>query len=316
MNEFLAWATGLIAMVVPGFGMVPEPAWNGYVEADYVYVGVPSPGPIASIAVKEGQLVRAGKQLFTLDSQQQEAMLRAAEARVAAAEANAENTLTGSRDDEVEVIRATLDKARADLTLAQSQFDRSEKLNAEGLTPDAKVEQDRASLASAKAQVKQLEAQLRVAELPARNPVQLAAEANLIAAQADADRAREDLADRTIVAPIDGRIERLFFAAGEMASTGTPVIALQPAAALKVKFYVAEADRQGFAIGDRIAVHCDGCDAGLNATVSFFASDPQFTPPVIYSRDERTRLSFLTEATLDADSALHPGQPVTIGWAK
>lgn len=316
MDHFLAWATGLIAMVVPGFGTAPEPAWNGYVEADYVYVGAASPGPIASIAVKEGQLVRAGELLFTLDSQQQEAMLRAAEARVAAAEANAENTLTGSRDDEVEVIRATLDKAKADLTLAQSQFDRNNKLLAEGLVPQAKADQDMAVLQSAKAQVKQLEAQLRVAELPARNPVQLAAEANLIAARADADKAREDLADRTIVAPADGRIERLYFAAGEMASTGAPVVALQPADALKVKFYVAEADRQGFAIGDRVAVNCDGCAAGLNATISFFASDPQFTPPVIYSRDERTRLSFLTEATLDADSALHPGQPVTVGWAK
>jgi HlyD family secretion protein len=316
MNEFLAWATGLIAMVVPGFGTMPEQAWNGYVEADYVYVAAASPGPIAGIDVKEGQLVRAGDLLFTLDSQQQEAMVRAAEARVAAAEANAANTLTGSRDDEVEVIRATLDKARADLTLAQSQFDRSVKLLTEGLTPQAKADQDKASLASANAQVKQLEAQLRVAELPARDPVQLAAEANLIAAQADADKAREDFADRTILAPIDGRIERLYFAAGEMAGAGTPVIALQPVDALKVKFYVAEADRQAFAIGDRIAVQCDGCAPGLNATVSYFASDPQFTPPVIYSRDERTRLSFLTEATLDADSALHPGQPVTIGWAK
>jgi HlyD family secretion protein len=312
MDQFFAWAAGLIAVVVPGFGTTPPPSWNGYVEADYVYVGATSPGPIATMMVKEGQVVRAGELLFTLDSQQQEAILRAAEARVAAAEANAANTQTGSRDDEVAVIRATLDKAKADLTLAETQYQRSVKLLSEGLTPQAKADQDKATLASATAQVKQLEAQLRVAELPARDPVQLAAEANLIAAQADADKAREDLADRRVVAPIDGRVERLYFAAGEVATGSTPVMALQPADALKVKFYVAEADRQGFAIGDRLAVKCDGCAADLNATISFFASDPQFTPPVIYSRDERTRLTFLAEATLDADSALHPGQPVTV----
>jgi HlyD family secretion protein len=48
------------------------------------------------------------------------------------------------------------------------------------------------------------------------------------------------------------------------------------------------------------------------AKVSYFASEPQFTPPVIYSRDERGRLTFLAEATLDAGSALHPGQPVAV----
>lgn len=316
MADFLAWLTGLVAMLVPGFGTAPEPGWNGYVEADYVYVGAASPGTITSIAVREGDAVTTGQVLFVLESGQQQAILRAAEARVAVASANSQNLATGGRADEVEVIRATLDKARADLTLAQSQFDRSEKLLAGGLTPQARADQDKATLASANAQVKQLEAQLRVAELPARDPVQLAAEANLIAAEADADKARQDLADRTVLAAAPGRVERLFFSTGEIAGTGTPVLALQPAGALKVKFYVPEAERPGFALGDTLAVNCDGCPSSLRATISFFASDPQFTPPVIYSRDERNRLTFLTEAVLSPDSAVLPGQPVTVRRSK
>lgn len=311
MNEILAFFAGLLALV-PGFGPVPEPAWNGYVEADYVYVGSASPGTIASIVAREGQMVAAGEVLFILESRQQDAILRAAEARVEAARANVENLSTGGRAEELAVIRATLDKAEADLTLASSQYLRSVSLLAEGLTPQAKVDQDRATLRSAEAQVAQLKAQLRVSELPARNPQRVAAEANLIAAEADADKAREDLADRTVLAPAAGRIERLYFSTGEMAPLGTPVVALQPAEALKVKFFLAEADRPAFALGDTLAVQCDGCGDGLSATVSFFASDPQFTPPVIYSRDERKRLSFLAEATLAADSQLHPGQPVTL----
>jgi HlyD family secretion protein len=62
-----------------------------------------------------------------------------------------------------------------------------------------------------------------------------------------------------------------------------------------------------------VEVNCDGCAGGLTATISHFASDPQFTPPIIYSRDERSRLVFLTEATLDTQSAVLPGQPVSIG---
>lgn len=312
MHELLAWITGLVAVVIPGFGVAPEPAWNGYVEADYVYVSAPGAGTIATIAAHEGQMVKAGEVLLILDSRQQEAMLRAAEARVEAARANAENLATGSREEEVAVVRASLDKAEADLALARSQSERSDKLLVEGLVPQAKADQDRATLKSAEAQAAQLRAELRVSELPARDPQRVAAEATLVAAEADADKAREDLADRTILAPVDGRIERVYFDDGEIMQAGTPALALLPAAALKIKFYLSESDRPAFALGQTLRVSCDGCAEGLSAEVSFFASDPQFTPPVIYSRDERKRLTFLAEATLGAGSILHPGQPVTV----
>ncbi|MHB1103467.1 MAG: HlyD family secretion protein [Devosia sp.] len=312
MDQFLSWLTGLVAIVIPGFGATPEPSWNGYVEADYVYVAAAAPGVIETIAVKEGEAVERGELLFVLRQDQQLALLRAAEARIAVAVANTQNLMTGSRAEEVQVIRASLGKADADLALAEASLARSERLAEQGLTPAAKVDQDRATLASAKAQVAQLQAQLTVAGLPARDPVQAAAAASLLAAQADADKARSDLADRTVIAPVAGRIERLYFGPGEMAAAGVPIAALLPAHALKVKFYVAEADRAGFALSEVVSVSCDGCAEGLTASISYFASDPQFTPPIIYSRDERTRLSFLAEAVLDEAGGLRPGQPVTI----
>jgi len=316
MDQFLRWLTALIAVVIPGFGAAPDQSWNGYVEADYVYVAAAAPGVIETIAVREGEAVEQGDLLFVLAQDQQLALLRAAEARVAVAAANAQNLSTGSRAEEVEVIRASLGKAQADLHLAETTLARSEKLAGQGLTPEAKVEQDRATLASAKAQVEQFRAQLAVAELPARDPVQVAAEASLLAAQADADKARSDLEDRTVIAPVAGRIERLYFGPGEMATAGVPITALLPDDALKVKFYVAEADRPAFGLGDVVSVSCDGCEEGLTASISYFASDPQFTPPVIYSRDERMRLSFLAEAILREAGGLRPGQPVTIRQPK
>ncbi|HHY48358.1 MAG TPA: HlyD family efflux transporter periplasmic adaptor subunit [Alphaproteobacteria bacterium] len=297
---------------MPWLGTAPIPSWNGYVEADYVYISAASPGTIASIAVREGDAVAAGDVLFTLNDEQYRAILAAAEARVDAAEANLENLSTGSREDEIEVIRASLQKAQADLSLARETSARSGKLFAENLIPQSKYDQDRAALASAEAQVKQLQAQLKVAELPARDAQQAQAEANLAAAKAEAAKARADLAERTVLAPTAGRIERLYFTAGEIAGAGIPVLALLPADALKVKFYVAEADRPGFALDQPVVVTCDGCPEGLRARLSFLASDPQFTPPVIYSRDERRRLTFLAEAVLEQATGLLPGQPVTV----
>jgi HlyD family secretion protein len=311
VDQFLSWVTGLIA-VIPGLGAAPEPTWSGYVEADYVYVGAVTPGPIESIAVTEGGHVSRGDVLFVLSTRQQQAQLAAAEARVEAARANLANLTTGSRKEEVEVIRANLAKAEADLSLAAQTLERSENLFNEGLIPQARLEQDRAGYASAKAQVDQLDAQLKVAELPARDAQQAAAEANLLAAEADAEKARSDLSDRTVLAPEDAEIERLFYAAGEMAATGVPVVSLLPAAALKIKFYVGEVDRHALAIGDEVQVTCDGCEAGLLATVSYLASEPQHTPPIIYSRDERERLVFLVEAGLEGSAGALPGQPVSV----
>lgn len=311
MDGFLAWLFGLIAIVIPGFGTEQAPQFNGYVEARYVYAASTTAGPIETISVHEGDQVLEGDLLFRLRQEQQIALLQAAEARVAAAEAGLKNLTTGGREDEVDVVRASLQKAQADLSLARETSVRSGKLFAEGLIAQSKYDQDRATLASAEAAVKQLAAQLKVAELPARDAQQVQAEANLTAAQADAEKVNADLADRTITSPAAGRIERVFFDAGEIVSAGTPVVSILPEGALKVKFYVPETVRASFALGDKVAVSCDGCPDGLTATLSYFASDPQFTPPVIYSRDERQRLSFLIEATMD-DASLHPGQPVTV----
>lgn len=315
MDAFLAWLTGLIALIIPGFGATEPPRFNGYVEARYVYASSVSAGPIETISVREGDVVLEGDLLFRLKQDQQISALQAAEARVAAAEAALANLTTGGRADEVDVARASLDKAQADLQLARESAARTEKLLAEGLVPQSKRDQDNATLKSAEALVRQLEAQLKVTELPARDAQRQQAEANLAAAHADAEKANWDLADRTITAPAAGRIERVYYDAGEIVAAGAPVVSILPEGALKVKFYLPETARAEFAMGDVVAVSCDGCPEGITARLSYLASDPQFTPPIIYSRDERQRLSFLVEATLDGVS-LPPGQPVTVERAK
>lgn len=311
MNGFLAFLMGLLAFI-PGLGAPAEPTYTGYLEADFVYVAPVSAGQIASLPVDEGQTVKAGEILAVLTTAQQESALRAAEARVEAANATWRNLVTGERAQEIAVAQASLNQAKAGLALAQSNADRSKALFDKGVVSKAQLDQDQSSLATAKALVNQMQAALQVAELPARTAQQVAAEASFNAAQADADTARADLADRTLTAPVDGRIERLYFRQGETIATGTPLLSLLPPNKLKAKFYVNEVDRSSFAIGDSVVVACDGCAENLKAKVTFLASTPQTTPPIIYSRDERSRLVFRAEAQLIEPGNLLPGQPVTV----
>ena len=309
MNEFLA---GIMATVLSIFSPHAEPAgYTGYLEADYLYVAPLSAGRIEAMPAMEGQAVAPGDVLFALDAIQQQNLLDAAEARVSAAQATLENLETGSRSEELDVIRASLSKAEADLAQAQSNLARSERLLAVGTVPSVRVEQDRTALASVQAQADQLRAQLAVAELPARNAQQVAAEANLQAAQADAARARQDLDDRVVTAPVAGTVDKVFFRISEVAGVGNPVVALLPGGPLEAWFFVPETERAALAMGEAVTVTCDGC-AAMSAHVIHIASEPQTTPPVIYSREERSRLVYLAKARLDTSGTLQPGQPVTV----
>lgn len=306
-----SWLAALAALL-PGWQAPATPVWNGYVEADFVYVAPAAPGRLVELAVAEGDAIAQGEILFRLDDLAQKAALRAAEARVAEAEANLDNLLTGSREAEIEVLRASLDRAKAEQALAEKTLERSLTLLERELIPQAQADADRAALQERDAQVAELNAQLRVAELPARDAQVAAARAAVDAARAEADRARSDLEDRGVVAPIAGAVERVFFDAGEVAATGTPVVSILPEADRTLLFFVPEAHRAAIGIGDVLAVSCDGCPEPLSARVTRMASEPQYTPPIIYSREERQRLVFRAEAKLTEPSPLLPGQPVTL----
>jgi HlyD family secretion protein len=97
---------------------------------------------------------------------------------------------------------------------------------------------------------------------------------------------------------------------------GRPVIALLPPANLKIRFFAAETDLPAIKFDDAVTVSCDGCEKGLTAKVSFIARSAEFTPPVIYSLDERAKLVFLIEARPEQPEKFRVGQPVSVTLAK
>ncbi|MEO8884332.1 MAG: HlyD family efflux transporter periplasmic adaptor subunit [Devosia sp.] len=309
MNGFLSWLTGLLAAFIPGLGAPQPPQFSGYVDADYVYVAPMTAGVIASFPAKEGMGVQKGDVLFTQTTTQDQALVDAATADAAAARATWQNQTTGGRTEELAVAQAAVNKAQADLDLAQQTFTRSQKLFASNTITQAQRDQDSATMQSAQAALSQAQAQLGVTSLPARDEQQKAAEAN-------AAKAKADLADRTVTALVAGRIERTYYNPGEIAPAGTPVLSLLPAEALKAEFYVDEADRTKLRLGETVSISCDGCAGGMTGTISFLASDPQYTSPLIYSRDERSQMVFLAEARLEDATGVLPGQPVTVSPAK
>ncbi|SMF60321.1 HlyD family secretion protein [Tistlia consotensis] len=315
MSGVIAWLGGLLAAVLPGVSG-PQPVL-GYVEGDYLYLASSCSGQLTALSVADGDEVAAGAPLFRVEDDQRAAELASARAQLANAEATLRDREAGERPEELQVIEQQLAGARADRKLAELSYERSKRLSARDVASQAKLDEDRAQLGSTGARVRELEAQLAVARLPARSQQIAAAEAEVEASRAAVARARADLEDCKVAAPAAGRIERTFLDPGEQAGPSTPVVSLLPPDKLKVRFYVPEARRSEFPLGSAVLVGCDGCGGPIRASVTWQSSQAEYTPPVIYSLDERGRLVFLVEARPENRSpALLPGQPVDVRPAR
>ncbi len=264
---------------------------NGYVEADLIYLSPQETGIVRNLTVREGDRVAAGDIIFSLDAQRASFSARQAEATAEGAEARAADA---------GMLAQQIVEAEASARLARQTFARSAKLLKEGVITKARYDSDAAALNAAGA---------RLASITAERGAALR---DFDAATAAAGLAGRRLAEMETAAPAAGVIERLYRRTGEVAGAGEPVAALLAPENLKIRFFAPEPMLASLKIGAPVTYTCDGCNGAAEAKISFIATEPQFTPPVIYSIEERAKLVFLVEARPDNPEALRPGQPVTI----
>jgi HlyD family secretion protein len=237
----LAWA-GVLA----GCSQPKDTGYQGWVEADMIFVSPDEPGRVTKLNVREGDEVKVGDQLYAVDDDLQQ---------------------------------ANLNQTRATLANAQQSYDRAQSLAKTGSGTQATLD----SAVSA----------LRVAE------------AQLVTSQTR-------LARRIGYAPIAGAVQQIYFREGETVPAQRPVLSIMPPGNMKVRFYVSEVDLPKLAIGDEVRVTCDNCSADLTARIYFIATTAEYTPPVIYSLEERNKLVYLVQARPSRPDALRVGQPISV----
>jgi HlyD family secretion protein len=134
----------------------------------------------------------------------------------------------------------------------------------------------------------------------------------LRAAEARFNSSQARLVRREVLSPATGTIQQVYFRSGEMVSGAKPVIALLPPGNIKLRFYVPEAALPRIHLGDSVRVQCDGCDGDITGRISFLSGAAEFTPPVIFSLEERAKMVFRVEARPQMPDVLRVGQPVSI----
>ena len=251
----------------------PHP-WLGYVEGEDAFIAAPQAGWVARLAVKRGDAVKTGDLLFTLDDTNQASARDQANAAIAAAQGQ-------------------LVAAKANLVLTQKELVRQAALLAAQAGTKQAYDVAKAAYDSAAAQVAQIEAQIAQA-------------------RASLTGAAYQLSERDVVARTTGRVEDVYFRAGEYAPAMTPVVSVLPPENIYVRFFVPETELAHVKLGERVAISCDGCAQNITATITFIAQQEEFTPPVIFSIGSREKLVFKLEARAAGGLKLNPGQPVDV----
>ncbi|HZS63945.1 MAG TPA: efflux RND transporter periplasmic adaptor subunit [Xanthobacteraceae bacterium] len=232
-----------------GCGNKPTGVYQGWIEADLVFVGPHEMGRLENLSVREGDKVAMGAPLFTLDDDLQQADLRESEATLAN---------------------------------AQKEFQRAQALVKSNAGTQKALDDAEAALRTAEAKLKS---------------------------------SQTNLARRKVASPANGSVQEVYFRVGEIVPAGRPVISLLPPGNIKVRFFVPETVLPSLSLGETVAVSCDGCAPDLTAQISFIAQTAEYTPPVIYSLEERSKLVFLIEARPEKPEAFRVGQPVTVSLA-
>ena len=239
-----------------------------------------------------------------------------AEARQRAGQAAARlaDLRKGQRPSELAALEARLAQARAAAELSGIELARVTRLFADRVVSADENDQARFTHERNLAQVRELQAQRETAGLGARTDLVAAAEAEVAAAAAAVERAEWSLAEKSVTAPASGLVFDTLFRPGEQVAAGQPVVVLLPPGNVKVRFFVPEEVRASLAAGDAVAVSISGREEPVPARIVFLSPEPEYTPPVLYNRENRAKLVFMIEAEFapDAGVELLPGQPVDV----
>lgn len=301
-------------LILAGCSQRPSPGYQGYVEGKFVYVASPESGQLGHLSVSRGETITVSHSLFTLDPEPEAAGMRQAQQILRSSEAKLGDLERGKRPAEVDVTRAQLASALAQENQAQAILRSDEEQYRSGGIPQTELIDARAAADIGAARVQELQADLAVDALPAREQ-QIRAQIQQVAAdRAALAQAEWRLEQKQIRSPRPGLVFDTLYREGEWVAAGEPVVELLPPQNIEVRFFVPETLVGRLRMEQQVVVHCDGCSAPVPARITFVSPQAEYTPPVIYSNENRSKLVFLIIAKPPAEEAvrLHPGQPVDV----
>jgi HlyD family secretion protein len=287
---------------------------QGNIDVRQVNLAFKVEGRIETLAVDEGDPVKAGQVLATLDKRYFQDDLRLARARRDNAAASLARLEHGSRPEEIGQARAQLAQQQATLTLARANLERGKELVQSGGVSKEDLDLRRQAVGVAEASVKYAQETLRLAEIGPRYEDIDAARALLAQQEAMVVQSERRLADSDLVAPNDGTILTRARERGAIVQAGETVFTLTLATPVWVRTYVNERDLGRIRPNMPAEVRTDSApDRVYRGFIGFISPTAEFTPKTVETRELRTDLVYRLRVIVDnPDGGLRQGMPVTV----
>jgi membrane fusion protein YbhG len=282
---------------------------SGHVEATDVRISTKVAGRLERFALEEGDAVKQGQELGVIDTIDLELALRQARADRRQAAAEMDLRIAGPRKEDIAeagaqvgALESDLDGARRDLERMQGLLDRGS-----GTTKsrdDARVRRDTTAerLEAARQALARLKAGSRPEEIEG-------ARAKVAAADARIAQLEQQIKDATVASPVAGVVTEKIAERGELLQVGSGLCVVTDLVNAWLTIYVAEPDLGRVRIGQGADVRTDGGES-RRGKVTFIASQAEFTPKNVQTRDERVKLVYRVKVGLEnADGLFKPGMP-------
>jgi len=272
---------------------------SGTIEMDEVDVASLVGGRLLRLDVIEGDTVTVGDTIAVLDRGEVSADLAVQVAQAERAQSQARDLQQGARPAELIIAREAQRAANADLELANSEYDRAERLVKQGVSAPADLDRARASRDAARARAASAVEQVRLQEEGYRRQQVAAARQGAAAALAQLEGAKSRAGELVLTAPRSGVVLLVNYRAGELVPPSMPVVTLGDPDSLWMRVYVAAPLLTRVRLGASVDVRPVGATRPFHGRVVSIATEAEFTPRAALTEEEQANLVFGVKLVLD-----------------
>jgi HlyD family secretion protein len=316
--------TGVLFVAIIGLAIWylarPEPLLvQGEAESTRIDIAARVSGRLAKIEVSRGQNVAAGTTLMVIDNPELVAELRQAEAEKVVADAELLRIKVGTRAEIIAQRKAEIDRAAADLTLAQQTFNRTRQLAAQQFAPQSKLDADADALTLAQRRLDQTKLAYDEAVRGFTAEEHEIAEANVGKAVAKVDTIKALVDQLTITAPVASQIYQIPVEEGEVVTPGVPLMSLVDLGDTWLGFSLREDLIAGLKVGDRFTVKIPALgNRDVTAEVRVIATKGEYAGwrATRATGDFDLRTFAIRAYPVDKIDGLRPGMSVYTDWTK
>ncbi len=288
--------------------------YSGTIEAVEVDIVPEVAGRIVKRPVDQGDAVRPGDTIATIDPEQYRLALAETEAALREARAQLSLTQAGYREEEIRAAAREVDEARAQLVLAESRVARVEDLYKKDVSAVDDLDAAHRDLDVARARLSGSESRHALLAKGYRAEESEEARARVARLQAEVGRRRLDLDRTTIVSPIEGIVTEKLLEEGEYVQPGSPIVSVADLANLYTWVYPSVVELEKIRLGDQVTVRIDAYpDRPFPGKVVYVSPEAEFTPKNVQTVDDRVQLVFgVKVAVANPEGILKIGIPADV----